>query len=252
MRRKLFAAVLAIVAATAGLTACSSSSNDPNVLKVGTEGTYSPFSYQDGGTLTGYDVEVIKAVGDKMGRKVEFVQTPWDAIFAGLESKRFDLVANQVTVNPERAQKYSLSQPYTTSEGVIVTKTDNAGIHALADLNGKTCAQSSTSNWSKVASGAGCKVEGVEGFVQAIQLLKNGRVDATVNDTLAVGEYSKKTGDTGVHVAGKTGETSQQAFAARKDSQQLIDQINTALDQLRSDGTLAKISEKYFGTDVSK
>ncbi|MCU1644449.1 MAG: L-cystine-binding protein TcyA [Nocardia sp.] len=252
MRRKLFAAVLAIVAATAGLTACSSGSNDPNVLKVGTEGTYSPFSYQDGGNLTGYDVEVIKAVGDKMGRKVEFVQTPWDAIFAGLESKRFDLVANQVTVNPDRAQKYSLSQPYTTSEGVIVTKTDNAGIHALADLNGKTCAQSSTSNWSKVASGAGCKVEGVEGFVQAIQLLKNGRVDATVNDTLAVGEYSKKTGDTGVHVAGKTGETSQQAFAARKDSQQLIDQINTALDQLRSDGTLTKISEKYFGTDVSK
>lgn len=103
MRRKLFAAVLAVVAATAALTACSSN-DDPNVLKVGTEGTYSPFSYQDGGSLTGYDVEVIKAVGDKLGRKVEFVQTPWDAIFAGLESKRFDLVANQVTVNPDRAR----------------------------------------------------------------------------------------------------------------------------------------------------
>ncbi|WP_330181875.1 transporter substrate-binding domain-containing protein [Nocardia sp. NBC_01503] len=251
MRRKLFAAVLAVVAATAALTACSSN-DDPNVLKVGTEGTYSPFSYQDGGSLTGYDVEVIKAVGDKLGRKVEFVQTPWDAIFAGLESKRFDLVANQVTVNPDRAQKYSLSQPYTTSEGVIVTKTDNAGIHALTDLSGKTCAQSVTSNWNKVAEGAGCKVEGVEGFVQAIQLLKNGRVDATVNDTLAVGEYAKKTNDATVHVAGKTGETSKQAFAARKDSQALTDQINTALDQLRADGTLAKISEKYFGTDVSK
>ncbi|WP_067570613.1 transporter substrate-binding domain-containing protein [Nocardia acidivorans] len=251
MRRKLFAAVLAVVAATAALTACSSN-DDPNVLAVGTEGTYSPFSYQDGGSLTGYDVEVIKAVGDKLGRKVKFVQTPWDAIFAGLESKRFDLVANQVTVNPDRAQKYSLSQPYTTSEGVIVTKTDNAGIHALTDLSGKTCAQSVTSNWNKVAEGAGCKVEGVEGFVQAIQLLKNGRVDATVNDTLAVGEYTKKTNDATVHVAGKTGETSKQAFAARKDSQALTDQINTALDQLRGDGTLAKISEKYFGTDVSK
>lgn len=88
--------------------------------------------------------------------------------------------------------------------------------------------------------------------MQAIQLLKNGRVDATVNDTLAVGEYAKKTNDATVHVAGKTGETSKQAFAARKDSQALTDQINTALDQLRADGTLAKISEKYFGTDVSK
>jgi L-cystine transport system substrate-binding protein len=93
-------------------------------------------------------------------------------------------------------------------------------------------------------------VEAVEGFVQAVQLLKDGRVDATVNDTLAVGEYQKTTGDTGVKVAGTTGDTSEQAFAARKDSG-LIGQINTALDQLRADGTLKRISEKYFGSDVS-
>ncbi|MBF6174271.1 transporter substrate-binding domain-containing protein [Nocardia blacklockiae] len=251
MRRKLFAAVLAIAAAT-GLTAgCGSS--DPNVLKVGTEGTYAPFSFQGpDGKLTGYDIEVVQAVADKLGKKVEFVQTPWDAIFAGLESKRFDLVANQVTVNADREQKYSLSQPYTTSDGVIVTRADKAGVATLADLNGKVCAQSSTSNWSKVASGAGCKVEAVEGFVQAIQLLKNGRVDATVNDTLAVGEYTKTTGDTSVKVSAKTGETSHQAFAARKDSTGLTSEINGALDALRTDGTLARISDKYFGTDVSK
>lgn len=251
MRRKLFAAVLAIVAATAGLTACGSS-DDPNVLKVGTEGTYSPFSYQKDGKLTGYDVEVITAVADKLGRKVEFVQTPWDAIFAGLESKRFDIVANQVTASPARAQKYSLSEPYTVSEGVIVTRADNNGITSLANLSGKVCAQSTTSNWSKVATEAGCRVEGVEGFVQAIQLLKNGRVDATVNDTLAVAEFTKQNGSGDVKVAGKTGETSNQVFAARKDSQELIDQVNKALAELRADGTLAKISEKYFGVDVSK
>lgn len=241
--------MLAIVAAT-GLSACGS--DDPNVIKVGTEGTYSPFSYQGSdGKLTGYDIEVVQAVADKLGKKVEFVQTPWDAIFAGLESKRFDLVANQVTVNDERKAKYSLSQPYTTSEGVIVTRSDNNGITTLADLNGKTCAQSATSNWSKVATGAGAKVEAVEGFVQAIQLLKNGRVDATVNDTLAVAEYTKKTGDTSVKVSGKTGETSHQAFAARKDDA-LVAEVNKALDQLRAEGKLAQISEKYFGTDISK
>ena len=86
--------------------------------------------------------------------------------------------------------------------------------------------------------------------MQAVQLLKDGRVDATVNDTLAVGEYQKTTGDTGVKVAGTTGDTSEQAFAARKDSG-LIAQVNTALDQLRADGTLKRISEKYFGSDVS-
>lgn len=250
MRKLLAAAVLAVVAAT-GLSACSSDA-DPNVLKVGTEGTYSPFSYQEGGTLTGYDVEVAQAVGEKLGKRVEFVQTPWDSIFAGLESKRFDLVANQVTVNPERTEKYSLSQPYTTSEGVIVTAADNTTITSLADLAGKTSAQSATSNWSKVAEGAGARVEAVEGFVQAVQLLKAGRVDATVNDTLAVGEYVKKTGDTGVKIAGTTGETSQQAFAARKDDAALIADVDSALAALAADGTLARLSEKYFGTDVSK
>ncbi|WP_280335367.1 transporter substrate-binding domain-containing protein [Nocardia wallacei] len=251
MRRKLFAVVLA-VAAVSGLAAgCGGS--DPNVLKVGTEGTYAPFSFQGpDGQLTGYDVEVVQAVAGKLGKRVEFVQTPWDAIFAGLESKRFDLVANQVTVNPDRDRKYSLSQPYTTSDGVIVTRADKTGVTTLADLNGKVCAQSSTSNWSRVASDAGCEVEAVEGFVQAIQLLKNGRVDATVNDTLAVGEYTKTTGDTGVKVSGRTGETSHQAFAARKESSALTSDVNGALNALRADGTLARISDKYFGTDVSK
>ncbi|WP_347567362.1 amino acid ABC transporter substrate-binding protein [Nocardia sp. AG03] len=249
-RKLLAAAVLAVVAAT-GLLACSSA-DDPNVLTVGTEGTYAPFSYQDNGTLTGYDVEVARVVGEKLGKRVEFVQTPWDSIFAGLESQRFDLVANQVTVNPERTAKYALSQPYTTSEGVIVTKSDYTAITSLADLSGKTTAQSATSNWSQVAKDAGAKVEAVEGFVQAVQLLKAGRVDATVNDTLAVGEYTKKTGDTGIKIAGKTGETSKQAFAARKDDSALIADIDKALEQLRADGTLARLSEKYFGTDVSK
>ncbi|MFI1241248.1 amino acid ABC transporter substrate-binding protein [Nocardia salmonicida] len=250
VRKFIAAAVLAVVAAT-GLSACSSAS-DPNVLKVGTEGTYAPFSYQEGGTLTGYDVEVARAVGEKLGKQVEFVQTPWDSIFAGLESQRFDLVANQVTVNPERTAEYALSQPYTTSEGVIVTESDNTTITSLASLAGKTTAQSATSNWSKVASGAGAKVEAVEGFVQAVQLLKAGRVDATVNDTLAVGEYTKKTGDTGIKVAAQTGETSKQAFAARKADTALITDVDKALAELRADGTLARLSEKYFGTDVSK
>ncbi|MEV0252372.1 amino acid ABC transporter substrate-binding protein [Nocardia sp. NPDC050712] len=251
MRRKLFAAVLLAVVAATGLSACGSDS-DSGTLKVGTEGTYAPFSFQGPGLkLTGYDVEIIEAVGDKLGRKVEFVQTPWDAIFAGLESKRFDLVANQVTINDERKNKYALSQAYTTSEGVIVTKSDNNGITTLADLSGKTCAQSATSNWGKVATQAGAKVEAVEGFVQAIQLLKNNRVDATLNDTLAVAEYTKKTGDNSVKIAGKTGETSRQAFAARK-GDALIGEIDKALNDLRADGTLARISEKYFGSDVSK
>lgn len=249
MRSKITAMATALVAALV-LAGCSGGS-DASTLKVGTEGTYSPFSFQGtDGKLTGYDIEIVEAVGAKLGKKVEFVQTPWDAIFAGLEAKRFDLVANQVTINDARKAKYDLSKPYTTSEGVIVTRADNTDITSLAGLKGKTTAQSATSNWATVAKDAGAKVEAVEGFVQAVQLLKDGRVDATVNDTLAVAEYQKVRKDSAVKIAGSTGDTSQQAFAARKDSG-LIADVNRALDELRADGTLKKISDKYFGSDVS-
>jgi L-cystine transport system substrate-binding protein len=250
VRRALLAAAAALLAAVS-IVGCSSDPAESDTLRVGTEGTYSPFSYQGpDGNLTGYDVEVAQAVAAKLGKKVEFVQTPWDAIFAGLEAKRFDLVANQVTINDERRAKYDLSEPYTVSEGVIVTRADDTSITSLADLRGKTTAQSATSNWAQVARDAGANVEAVEGFVQAIQLLKDRRVDATVNDTLAVGEYQRQNNDAGVKIAGTTGDTSEQAFAARKDSG-LIPEVNRALGELRADGTLKGISEKYFGSDVS-
>ncbi len=199
----------ALVAAIAVLlTACGGGGSDSasdlarvkeaGVLKVGTEGTYSPFSYHDPktNTLVGYDVEVAAAVAKKLGVKVEYVETPWDAIFAGLTSKRFDVVANQVTRNPQREGLYGLSDTYTVSEGVIATRADDSSVSSLADLKGKKSAQSLTSNWAAVAKDAGADVESVEGFTQAITLLKQKRVEATVNDNLAVLDYQKSTGDT--------------------------------------------------------
>ncbi|WP_442928790.1 ABC transporter permease subunit [Mycobacterium sp. Root265] len=222
------------------------------VLRVGTEGTYSPFSYHDPATgeLVGYDIDVAKAVGEQLGVPVEFVETPWDSIFAALEANRFDVVANQVTINPERQAKYDLSQPYTVGEGVIVTRADDDSITSVDDLKGKTTAQSITSNWAQVARDAGANVEGVEGFAQAITLLNQGRIDATVNDSVAVYAYLAETGDTSVKIAAQTGETSDQGFAARKNSG-LLPELNGALDELRADGKLTAISEKYLKADAT-
>ena len=255
--RKAVLAVLLL--ATLVLTACgSSATNGENpvkaagVLRVGTEGTYAPFSYRDPttGELAGYDVEVARAVGEKLGVKVEFVEAPWDSIFAALEANRFDVVANQVTITPERQAKYDLSQPYAIGEGVIVTRADDTSITSLEDLNGKLTAQSTTSNWAQVARDAGARVEPVEGFVQAVTLLTQGRVDAVVNDSIAVYAYLAEKGDTGVKIAASTGEKSEQGFAARKNSGLLPD-LNTALDELKKDGTLASISDKYLKANVT-
>ncbi len=256
LRRVLLAlSVLMMVFATA----CGSSGSgtqDPiksaGVLRVGTEGVYSPFSYHDPktGELVGYDVDVAKAVGDKLGVKVEFVETPWDSMFAALEANRFDVVANQVTINPERQGKYDLSQPYTVGEGVIVTRADDNSIKSLDDIKGKTAAENATSNWSEVARKAGANVEAVEGFTQAITLLNQGRVDVVINDSIAVYAYLAETGDKSVKIAGTVGEKSEQGFAARKDSG-MLPELDKALSELRADGTLSKISQKYLKADAT-
>ncbi|AQT82080.1 ABC transporter substrate-binding protein [Mycolicibacterium litorale] len=258
MRHRSRATLLAIALVAAVLLAgCGAGSGgngalDSGVLRVGTEGVYAPFSYHDPATgqLTGYDVDVARAVGDKLGVKVEFVETPWDSIFAALEANRFDMVANEVTITPERQAKYDLSEPYSVGEGVIVTRADDNSIRSLADLMGKTAAENATSNWSDVARQAGARVETVEGFTQAIKLLNQGRVDAVVNDSIAVYAYLAETGDTSVKIAAQAGQKSEQGFAARKDSGLLPD-LNKALDELKADGTLAQISQKYLKANAS-
>ncbi len=243
-----------IVGGSSSPSASGSATASGGVLRVASEGTYSPFTYHDaanGGQLTGYDVDVITAVAEQMGMQVEFTDVTFDAIFAGLEAGRYDVVANQVTVNPERQALYDFSTPYTVSTGAIITRADDTSITSLAGLAGKTTAQSLTSNWAQVATDAGAQVEGVEGFTQAVTLLKQGRVDATVNDDLAALDYLKTTGDTDVKIAAKTDDTSEQAFALQKGSD-LTPKIDAALQTLADDGELAAISQKYFGQDVSK
>ena len=242
--RKPILAVMLLGRSSSASRSCGGPSGEnqvksSGVLRVGTEGVYAPFSYHDASNeLVGYDVDVAKAVGEKLGVRVEFVETPWDAMFAALEANRFDVVANEVTINDERKAKYDLSEPYSVGEGVIVTRADDNSIKTLADLKGKVAAENATSNWSEVARKAGARVESVEGFTQAIKLLNQGRVDVVVNDSIAVYAYLAETGDKTVKIAGNVGEKSEQGFAARKDSGLLPD-LNKALDDLRADGTLA-------------
>jgi cystine transport system substrate-binding protein len=183
--------------------------------------------------------------------EVEFSETQFDAIFAGLEADRYDVIANQITINPEREEKYLFSQPYTVSTGVVVTRADDTSVDALEDVKGKTSAQSTTSSFGELARGAGAQVEAVEGFTQAVTLLKQGRVDVTINDSLAVLEYQKSTGDEDIKIAAEIDEQSRQALVFSKDDAELQAEVDGALETLRADGTLAEISEKYFGEDVS-
>ncbi|MGP3534626.1 amino acid ABC transporter substrate-binding protein [Microbacterium sp. RD1] len=222
-------------------------------LTVATEGTYRPFTFHDAsGDLVGFDVEIAEAVADKLGLDVKFQETQWDAIFAGLDAGRFDVIANQVSINPEREEKYLFSEPYTVSPGVIVVPEDDDSISSFDDLAGKTTAQSLTSNWYELATEAGANVEAVEGWAQAVALLQQGRVDATVNDNLTFLDYEKNEGPTGLKIAAETDDPAYNAFAFTRDKQALVEAVDAALAELREEGVLAEISEKYFGADVTQ
>lgn len=162
-------------------------------ITVGTEGTYAPFTYHDeSGKLTGYDVEVTRAVAEKLGVTVEFKETQWDAMMAGLKAGRFDVVANQVGLtSPERQATFDKTEPYSWSGAVLVARNDST-IKSLDDIKGIKAAQSLTSNYGEMAKAAQAEIVPVDGLAQSLTLIEQKRAEVTLNDELAVLDYLKE------------------------------------------------------------
>ena len=230
--------------------------NDGGTINVGTEGTYPPFTYHDqSGELTGYDVEVTRAVADKLGVDVEFKETQWDAMLAGLDSKRFDMVANQVSLTtPERQAKYDLAQPYSWSGAVVLAPTDDNRYGSWDSLKGLRSAQSLSSNYGELAERYQAEIVPVDGMAQAIQLVKQGRADFTMNDNLAVLDYLKKFPDSGLEIklVAPADEQRGSGLVLLKGNDAVVTKLNEAMSELHADGTLTKLSEEFFGADISQ
>jgi L-cystine transport system substrate-binding protein len=226
---------------------------DDGKILIGTEGTYPPFTFHDSnGKLTGFDVEIANEVAKRLGVKAEYKETQWDAMFAGLDAKRFDMIANEVGIRPDRQEKYDFSSPYISSSAVLITHKDNNTVKSFADMKGLNAAQSMTSNYADIARNNGAKIVGVEGFDQAVQLLTSKRVDVTVNDKLTYLDFKKQKPDAPIKVVDTSKDASQSGFMFRKDNKTLVDAVNKALTDMINDGTYKKISEKWFGEDVLK
>ncbi|MGD6872125.1 amino acid ABC transporter substrate-binding protein [Sutcliffiella horikoshii] len=220
-------------------------------LLVGTEGTYPPFTFHDeSGKLTGFDVEIAEAIAEKMGVEVKFMETQWDAMFAGLDSKRFDMIANQVGIREDRLEKYDFSDHYITSAAVLVAKEDNDEINSFEDIEGKKSAQSLTSNYADIAREYKAEIEGVEGFNQAVELINSNRVDVTINDKLSVLDFQKNRPNAQIKIVDEAGDAAQSGMMFRKGSDELVDAVNKALAEIIEDGTYEEISEKWFGENV--
>jgi cystine transport system substrate-binding protein len=224
-------------------------------LTVGLEGTYPPFSFQDkDGKLTGFEVDFAEALGKQLGVKVNLQPTKWDGMLAALESKRLDVVINQVTISDVRKQKYDFSEPYTVS-GIqaLASKSLASQITKPADLNGKKVGVGLGSNyeqWLK-KNVPQAEVKTYDDDPTKYQDLRSGRIDAILVDRFAALDLIKQTGGA-LALAGAPFAREESGIAIRKGNEDLLGAINKAIDALRSNGTLAKISQKWFNLDVTK
>nr|WP_314870955.1 amino acid ABC transporter substrate-binding protein [uncultured Campylobacter sp.] len=237
------------------LLICSANSKTlrEGVLKVATEGTFSPFSYyNDKNELVGYDVDVARAVAEKLGLKIEFLTAPWDAMLAAFDAGKADAVFNQVSITDERKKKYEYSVPYTVVYGAIIVHKDNNDIKSFEDLKGKKNADSATSNWAQVAKKYGAQNVTVDSFAKSMELLIARRVDTVVRDNTVFYDFLKQRPDAPIKIAAKLKDVDYSAAIVQKGNKKLADQISKALNELKAEGKLKEISLKYFGKDVSE
>ena len=281
MKRRTFISLMSVMAAAGVLTLAGCSSNSGSSaaasgaassaastgaadqlaaiqangkLVVALEGAWQPWSYHDeSDTLVGYDVEVSRAIAEKLGVEPEYVESDWDSLFAGLDAGRFDIVCNGVEVTDERAKTYDFTTPYGYIHTALAVRKDNEDIKSFEDLKGKTTANSLASTYMELAESYGATVQGIDTLEETIQLLTAGRIDATLNADVSFYDSLNVHPDADFKLVAQTEDASHVAIPVRKgdDSASLLEAINTAIDELRADGTLKALGEKYFGQDIS-
>ncbi|MGV2291415.1 transporter substrate-binding domain-containing protein [Trinickia sp. YCB016] len=223
-------------------------------LRIGLEGTFPPFnSKAANGELVGYDVDIAKAVAAKLGVKPEFVTTEWSGIIAGLQAGKFDVIVNQVGVTDARKQTLDFSPAYTYSAAQLIQrKDDTRQFGSLEDLKGHKLGVGLGTNYMDMAkSVAGIDVVTYPGAPEYLRDLAAGRIDAALNDRLMLA-YLLKNSQLPLRTGATVGAGNPSAIPFKKGNPKFAKAIDDAMTQLEADGTFSKISDKWFGIDVTK
>ena len=196
MKRRTFISLMSVMAAAGvlSLSGCSSSNNtaasttgtaassaasaggdllstiqNRGTLIVALEGAWQPWSFHDeSDTLVGYDVEVSRAIAEKLGVEPEYVESDWDSLFAGMDAGRYDMVCNGVEVTEERSKTYDFTTPYGYIHTALAVRKDNEDIKSFEDLAGKTTANSLASTYMELAESYGATVQGIDTLEETI------------------------------------------------------------------------------------
>lgn len=259
--RYLFVSLFLLAAGTLG--GCSSkeatSATGDQVILVGTQNDYPPFAFaDDNNELTGYDIEVVKAIDEKLdGYEFEFVAVPWDSMFLALESNKIQAIADQVAKTPERQAKYLFTdESYFAAETVIAVKSGREDIQTIEDLEGKAVGALAGDSYTLLleeynetaATPIDLKYSESGNPSELLQDVQNGRVDAYVNDPIMINAVLEKN-DLGVEIVGQPLVNDDMGIVLKNGEQgeELKALVDPILEQLKQDGTLAELSKKWTG-----
>lgn len=224
------------------------------VLLVGMHDDYPPMEFRnEDDEKVGFEVDLAKELGKKMGVKIKFVSNAWDGIFLALNSKKFDVIMSTVSITDERKKTMLFSEPIVYGGNAIFVKADNTSIKNEKDFPGKTIGCEAGSTAQDIVS----KISGLRDLKKynaapdAFIDLKNGRISAIVTDPMVGDYYSAK--EKGVYKRLKSTLNKEPiGFAFRKNDKALRDEFNKEFNALNKDGTLSKLSTKWFGYDIYK
>ena len=256
---------LTLVAALFSVTGCSKKVEkgeftvQKGKLLIGMEIGYPPFEYyaEDGKTPAGFDVDLGKALAEKLGLEAEFVDTAWDGILGGLDTNRFDVIMSAMTITDERKENYNFSVPYVANgQSIVVKKGSGIKVNSLSDLNGMSVGYQAetTSDFFMERKAKELNFEFKPGeydkVLNAFDDLKYGRLDAVAADYLVSVSYLSKE-DTPYECAWLGEADDFMGVCVSKENTVLLDKVNRALAEILADGTYAEISIKNFGGDLS-
>lgn len=262
--KRFFAVLCAVLMLTGLLTMAVSAKDSDDLLAtiqqrgkiiIGLEGDWAPWSFvDDEDALTGYDVEVARAIAAKLGVEAEIVPGEWDGLFAGMDAGRYDIVVNGVEMTPEREDKYDFTEPYAYIRTALIVRGDNDSIHSFEDLDGKKTANSIASTYMNLAESYGATCYGVATLDETLMMVLQGRADATLNAIVSFTDYMAQHPDSDLKVVATTEEASNVAIPMRKgeETASLMEAVNQAIAELREEGVLSELSLRFFGEDISQ
>ena len=261
--KKIFALCMMLVLAVTALAGCGSNSaqkEESKKIVVGLDDSFPPMGFKDEkNEIVGFDIDLAKEVAKRLGREVEFKAIDWNSKEAELKSGRVDILWNGLDITDKRKENMLFSEPYMDNRQIVfVAKNGKVSVAGETDLAGKTIGTQSggtTEEYfeNKPELKASMKdVKYYPDYINAFMDLENGRLDAVVGDEIIGRYYISKHPDEIQAIDTVIGTVSQFGIAFRKDDQKLRDEVQKVFDEMKADGTVAKISEKWFAKDITK